>query len=91
MSEKSEKKTPRLMKLNYGNLIRNIDEVLSKSRSRIVQENAFGIAMGINILNEYLRRIGERALEINDEVLIGLLKDLEILVESEETDEKKNQ
>ena len=89
MPEKSEKTTTKLMRLNYSNLVRNIDEVLAKSRSRIVQENAFGISIGINLLNEYLRRIAERALEINDEVLIGLLKDLEILVESEETDEKK--
>ena len=91
MAEKSEKTTTKLMGLNYSNLVRNIDEVLAKSRSRIVQENAFGISFGINLLNEYLRRIAERVLEINDEVLIGLLKDLEILVESEETDEKKIQ
>ena len=89
MAENQKKTTTKLMRLNYSNLVRNIDEVLAKSRSRIVQENAFGISIGINLLTGYLRRIAERALEINDEVLIGLLKDLEILVESEETDEKK--
>ena len=51
MSEKSEKTTTKLMRLNYSNLVRNIDEVLAKSLSRIVQENAFGISIGINLLN----------------------------------------
>lgn len=38
-----------LMKLDYNNLVRNIDETLSASRSRVVKENAFGIAIGINL------------------------------------------
>lgn len=73
-----------LMKLDYNNLVRNIDETLSASRSRVVKENAFGIAIGINLLTEYLKRIAERSIEINDEILIELLKDLHVLKESED-------
>ena len=79
------------MKLDYGNLLRYIDEVVSNDESGIAKEKAIGILTGLNLLTSYMRQIGERALELNDEVLIGLLVDLYILVEKKEdntTEEK---
>ena len=69
------------MKLDYNHLLENIGEVLSNSRSKIVRENGFGIEIGLNLLTAYLKDIAERAIEINDEVIIGLLLDMHILSE----------
>lgn len=74
----------RLMKLDYNNLLRNINDILDNSRSKIIREEGWGVALGLNLLNKYMIKIAERALEINDEVLIGLLKDLCILKEDED-------
>ena len=71
------------MKLDYNHLIELIDEVISNSRSKIAKQNGFGIAIGLELLSNYMRNIAERAIEINDEVLIDLLKDLCILKEKE--------
>ena len=67
------------IKLDYNNLLRQIDDVLSSSRSKVVKENAFGISVGLQLLSSYLKNIAERAVELDDEVLIGLLLDLCIL------------
>ena len=74
----------KLMKLDYNSFIHHIDEVLSNSRSKLIKEEGFYFELGINILSEYLKLIAERAIEINDEVLIELLKGIGIVKESEE-------
>ena len=71
------------IKLDINNLFRLIEEVISNSRSKIAKENGFGIAVGIEVLTAYLRQIAERAIEINDEVLLDLLLDLHVLKEDE--------
>lgn len=75
-----------MMKLDYNHLIEIIDDTLANSRSKTVRENAFGIGIGLNLLNEYLRKIAERAIKLNDEVLLGLLKDMMILKEEKHND-----
>ena len=72
------------MKLDYNNLMRQIDEVMSNSRSKIARENGFGIGIGLNLLTMYLKDIAERAIELNDDVLLGLLLDLHIISRTEE-------
>ena len=67
------------MKLNYNNLMRQIDDVLSNSRSKVVKENAYGIGIGLQLLTSYIKQIAERAVELEDDVLIGLLCDLCVL------------
>lgn len=67
------------MKLDYNHLLATIDEVISNSRSKIARENGFGISIGLNLLSGYLHRIAERAIELNDDVLIDLLLDMMIL------------
>ena len=72
------------MKMDINNWFRHVEEVISNSRSKIARENGFGIAVGMDLLSSYLRQIAERALELNDDVLIDLLLDLHVLKEEKE-------
>ena len=76
------------MKLDYNNLIATIDKVMSNSRSKIARENGFGIGIGLNILTEYIKQIAERAIELNDEVLLDLLQDMMVIKETDHPTEK---
>lgn len=71
------------MKLDYNNLLSNIDRTLSESKSRVVKENAFGIAVGLELLSGYLRDIAQRAIDLNDEKLIELCVGMGILKREE--------
>lgn len=71
------------MKLDYNNLLSNIDRTLSESRSRIVKENAFGVAVGLELLSGYLRDIAQRAIDLNDDKLIELCVGMGILKREE--------
>lgn len=71
------------VKLDYNNLLSNIDRTLSESRSRVVKENAFGIAIGLELLSGYLRDIAQRAIDLNDDKLIDLCVDMGILKREE--------
>ena len=81
--EKMANKTMR-MKMDINNFFRLIEEVISNSRSKIARENGFGIAVGMEMLSSYLRQIAERAIELNDDVLLDLLVDLHVLKEVKE-------
>ena len=72
------------MKMDINNFFRLVEEVISNSRSKIARENGFGIAIGMELLTSYLRQIAERAIELNDDVLIDLLIDLHVLKEEKE-------
>ena len=72
------------MKMGINNWFRHVEEVISNSRSKIARENGFGIAVGMDLLSSYLRQIAERAIELNDDVLIDLLLDLHVLKEEKE-------
>lgn len=72
------------MKLDYNNLLSNIDRTLSESRSKVVKRNAFGIAVGLEMLSGYLRDIAQRAIDLNDDKLIDLCVDMGILKREEE-------
>lgn len=72
------------MKMDINNWFRLVEEVISNSRSKIARENGFGIAIGMELLTSYLRQIAERAIELNDDVLIDLLIDLHVLKEEKE-------
>lgn len=72
------------MRMNIQHLYELIDEVLSNSRSKIVNENRISISVGMEILASYLKQIAERAIELNDELLIELLLDLHVLKEDKE-------
>lgn len=72
------------MRMDINHLYELIDEVISNSRSKIARENRMGIAIGLELLQTYLREIAERAIELNDEVLIEALLNLHVLKEDKE-------
>lgn len=72
------------IKLDYNNLLQRIDDVLSSSRSKVVKENAFGISVGLTLLSSYIRQIAERSVELDDDVLIGLMTDLHVIKKENE-------
>lgn len=76
------------MKLDYNHLLETIDAVMSNSRSKIARENGFGIGIGLNMLTSYIKQIAERAIEINDEILLGLLQDMMVIKEIDHPTEK---
>ena len=69
----------RRMKMDINNWVRQVDEVLSNSRSKIIRENGYGISVGLDLLLSYLREIANRAVELQDEKLIEILLDLHAL------------
>lgn len=69
----------RRMKMDINNWVRQVDEVLSNSRSKIIRENGYGISVGLDLLLSYLREIANRAVELQDEKLIEILLDLHVL------------
>lgn len=71
------------MKLDYNNLLSNIDRTLSESKSRVVKENAFGISVGLELLSGYLRDIAHRAIELEDDKLIELCVGMGVLKREE--------
>lgn len=73
------------MKLDYNNLLPTIDRTLSESRSRTVKANAFGIAVGLELLSGYLRDIAERAIELEDDNLIELCVGMGVLKQEKES------
>lgn len=73
------------MKLDYNNLLQTIDRTLSESRSRTVKANAFGIAVGLELLSGYLRDIAERAIELEDDKLIELCVGMGVLKQEKES------
>lgn len=75
-------------KLDYNHLLETIDAVMSNSRSKIARENGFGIGIGLNMLTSYIKQIAERAIEINDEILLGLLQDMMVIKEIDHPTEK---
>ena len=71
------------MKMDINNWVRQVDDVLSNSRSKIVRENGYGISIGLDLLLSYLKEIAARAIELNDDKLIDMLVDLGVLKREE--------
>ena len=67
------------MRLDINNWVRQVDDVLSNSRSKIIRENGYGISIGLDLLLSSLQEIAERAIELQDEKLIEILLDLHVL------------
>jgi len=83
------------VKLDYNHLMQQILDFLDENSTEENERLAFGIGVGLNLLNSYIKNIADRVIELNDDVLIGLLKDLDILTDKKQSDcmdneEKKN-
>lgn len=71
------------VKMDYNNLVEEIDRTVSASRSRAARENAFGIYVGLTLLSGYLRDIAQRAIDLEDDKLIELCIGMGILKREE--------
>lgn len=69
------------MKLDYNHLMQQIVEFFNENASEEKERIAWKLGIGLEILDAYMKNIAQRAIELNDSVLIDLLKDLCILVE----------
>lgn len=74
------------MKLDYNHLMQQIVDFLNENSTEQNERFAWGISIGLELLEAYMKNIAERVIELNDDVLIGLLKDLCILVENKQID-----
>lgn len=74
------------MKLDYNHLMQQIVDFLNENSTEENERFVWGLGIGLELLDAYMKNIAERVIEINDDVLIGLLKDLYVLVENEQND-----
>ena len=74
------------IKLDYNHLMQQIVDFLNENSTEENKRFVWGLGIGLEILEAYMKNIAERVIELNDDVLIGLLKDLCILVENEQND-----
>lgn len=72
------------MKLNYNGLIRQIMEALDADEIEYLQENAWHIEIGVQLLNGYLKELAEHAIATEDPFLVEWCKNLLIITETEE-------
>ena len=76
--------------IDYNQLIEKLDGLLAVSKSKYAKEWGFTIGIGFNMLSSYLKDIGQRAIELQDEKLLELLKGCGIVKESKNESESRN-
>ena len=72
------------VKLDIHNLFRMIDEVISNTRAKKAIEYGIGISFGLELLQAYLKEIGELAIKQDNKELIEILMDLHVLKKEDE-------
>lgn len=71
------------VKLDFNNLMRQIDDYFTATRTEANEAGVIGMCFGLGLLQSYLKNIAERAIAIDDDKLIGLLLDLGIVRKDE--------
>lgn len=74
----------RRMKLNYNGFVESVADVLSCESIEDVQLDAFGVEVGLQLLNSYLFELAEHAIEAEDEWLLEWCKNLMIVTETDD-------
>lgn len=77
------------VKMDINKLADTIIDALNSSKSRYVKENGFGIEIGLNLLLKYLQEIAERAIEIDDAVILSALLNIGALIPDNKEEEKE--
>lgn len=72
------------MKLDYNNLMNQIFDLLNDFDPEMVQEKAFLIGVGLELLTSYMKDIATLAIERNDKELLDICKALLIVKEKGE-------
>lgn len=88
MTEQERRQKIMKIKMNILTLENKITELINNSRSRFAQEEGFGIAVGLDILNSYLGSICKRAIEINDPIIMCDLLNIGVLIPDSEEEER---
>ena len=70
-----------MVRMNYNHLLNITNEVIDSCRSKKAELYRGGIAIGFSILSQYMVKIAERAIELNDDVLLELLLNLNVIKE----------
>ena len=78
-----------LIKMDYNELLNKVSKAPHSSKSRYVKEWGNSIAVGFEILNSYLRRIAQRAIETQDAALLEDLANLGLVTEIEDGEDEK--
>lgn len=74
------------VKLDYNHLMQQIVDFLNENSTEDNERDVFGLGIGLQLLEAYMKNIAKRAIELNDDALIELLKDLYILIDKEGAD-----
>lgn len=77
------------VKMDINKLADTIIDALNSSKSRYVKENGIGIVFGLNLFLQYLREITQRAIEIDDAVILSALLNIGALLPDDEREEKE--
>ena len=75
------------MRLDYNNLMRQIFDLLNNSEDETVQENAWAIGIGLELLTSYMKGIANLAIQRDDKELLEICKSLLIVTEESEDTE----
>lgn len=75
-------------KVDFNSMSDRIFEIIGKSKSKIAQEEGWGLAFGYQIFANYLTDIAKRAIEIDDKIILFALNNIKVLkkVSKEEED-----
>lgn len=71
------------VKLDFNNLMRQIDDYFAATETEENSTEIFGLVIGLELVQAYLKNIAERAITLNDDELISLLLDMGILRKDE--------
>ena len=71
------------MKLDFNHLMSFIDDILSADSIATVHDNAFAVAVGLDMLQSYLKELAQHAIDTEDPFLIEWCKGLMIVKEKE--------
>lgn len=77
------------VKMDICKLANKIIDALNSSRSRYVKENGIGIEIGLNMLLQYLQEITQRAIDIDDAVILSDLLNIGALIPDSKEEEKE--
>lgn len=72
------------MRIDYNNFVRQVLELVTDSVDENVQNSAWMVGIGFELLTSYLKDIAKIAIERNDEELLEICKGLLIVYEETE-------
>lgn len=77
------------VKMDINELCERIMQALNSSKSSYVKEYGFSIEIGLNIFLSYLKEITERALKIDDAVIMSALLNIGAIIPDSAEEEKQ--